>query len=713
MVKKDLAQLSPQYIKGVGPQRVKVLARLGIKTVLDAIYCLPYRYEDRRNIRKIRDLSPPQPPPLLKGVTDPMAEGTALQTVMGRVIGMDVINAGRLKIFELRVSDGSGVMAGKWFNQPFIKKRFAVGQEIVLSGIVKYPYRGSHMEMENPEYEFITGDDADSLIHMGRIVPVYRATEGISSRQLRGIIHNALKTHLSDIPDPIPEEILKRNSLPGLAKGIMGCHFPEDEDITLLNSWQAGCQRRLCFDELFKFQFGLAALRAGRGKEQGIVFDSTNDLIPGLRKALLFNLTSAQERALSEILEDMRQPHPMTRLLQGDVGSGKTVVALMAMLRAVECGFQAAIMAPTEILAEQHYINIHGLLEGLGLKVCLLTGSIKGGKRPLSDILKAKVNIVVGTHALLEEGIRFGKLGLIVIDEQHRFGVRQRAVLRKKSKNPDVLIMTATPIPRTLAMTLYGDLDCSVIDSLPPGRTPVASRVVMSGEKEKIYEAITSEVKGGGQAYVVYPLIEESEKLSLKSAILGAETLKKRFPAMRVSLIHGRMKPAERESSMMDFKRGLIDILVSTTVIEVGVDVPNASLMVIVHAERFGLSQLHQLRGRVGRGRRQSRCLLLAYPPMSDVARRRLDTMVRTTDGFRVAEEDLAIRGPGEFMGVRQSGMPDLKIADIVRDAGLLGIARKEAFSLMEKDYNISGYPLLKEAIEEFWKGKIELFKTA
>ncbi|MDP2166938.1 MAG: ATP-dependent DNA helicase RecG [Thermodesulfovibrionales bacterium] len=715
---KDLSGLSVQYIKGVGPRRAALLKRLGISTVRDALYYLPYRYEDRRDIRKISELG--TLPSLKYGSLLPLGGcAVPLQTALGRVIAKGIIKLrGNKKLFELTVSDGSGVIKAKWFNQPFMQKRFELGSEVVLSGTVRPAYRGKGLEMENPEYEIVSDEGAlptaekHVMIHTGRIAPVYRATEGLSSRQLRGIIHSVLEAHMGEVNDPVPGEILRRCGLPGLKESIMGCHFPEAEaDIESLAAWQGDCQRRLSFDELFMLELGLAAIKNSRSREKGIAFGAGGDLILRLRQSLPFSLTRGQEKAVEDILGDMKAPCPMNRLLQGDVGSGKTVCALMAMLFAVESGYQAALMAPTEILAGQHYINMRKIILELGLKVCLLTGSIK--ERPLDEIAEGKVDIVIGTHALIEEGIRFGRLGLAVIDEQHRFGVRQRSVLRKKAHNPDILIMTATPIPRTLAMTLYGDLDCSVIDSLPPGRTPVAATVLSPAEKSRVYSIISEEVKSGGQVYVVYPVIEESEKTSLKSAILGAEAMKKIFPALRVSLIHGRLRYEEREAIMMDFKRGDIDILVSTTVIEVGVDVPNASLMVIVHAERFGLSQLHQLRGRVGRGMRRSRCILLAYAPLGEEAQRRLDVMSRTSDGFEVAEEDLSIRGQGELMGVKQSGMPDLRVADILRDAGLLEAARKEAFNLFDKDPRLEGFPELRSCLENFWKGKVELFKTA
>lgn len=692
---RDVLKFPIQYIKGVGPQRARLLSRLNIKTAGDALYYLPYRYEDRRNIKKIAHLSYGQ-----------------METATGRVVSMEVVKLpkSKLKVFELIISDGTGLLRGKWFNQPYMKRHFEKGQEIILSGVVKHTYWGTGFEMDNPEYEFVD-EDNDDLIHTSRIVPVYRTTAGLSVRILRGIMFSVLSTCIDDIRDPLPEEIRLRYSLPDLRESIYNCHFPGHEtDIESLNRGISDYQRRLSFDELMNLELGIAIMKKGEKRQSGIAFNPEGKLVSDLLKRLTFKLTAAQERVFNEILYDMRQPYPMNRLLQGDVGCGKTIIALMAMLTAVECGYQAVMMAPTEILAEQHYINIHRLVEDLGLGICLLTGSRK--ERPLGDIASGRINIIVGTHALIQEGVRFRRLGLVVIDEQHRFGVMQRALLRKKAHNPDVLVMTATPIPRTLSMTLYGDLDYSVIDELPAGRRPVITQLFSDKQKQMIYQAISTEIKKGRQVYVVYPVIEESEGSDLKSAIIGKAALERIFPDFKVGLIHGRMKPAEREAVMTSFKNQGIDILVSTTVIEVGVDVPNATMMLIVHAERFGLSQLHQLRGRVGRGGSQSYCLLLAYEPFSEDARRRLDIMVKSNDGFRIAEEDLEIRGPGEFFGTRQSGMPDLRIANIMRDARLLEIARKEALNIVDSDPDLKGSPELKKTVEGFWEGKVEIFRT-
>ena len=692
---KDLSDFQIQYIKGVGPKRVKLLNRIGIKTVNDALYYLPFRYEDRSNVRKISDL-----------------RYGNVETISGKVISAEVIRLpGRnLKIFELTVNDGSGLLKGKWFNQPFMKKNFNIGQEVLLCGHVKSnPYWGIGFEMDNPEYEIISDDDA--FIHTNRVVPVYKVTSGLSVRQLRSIMFNIINTCIKDVSDTIPAEIFSRNSLPGLSESLSQIHFPDTHvNIDLLNKGVSDFHKRFSFDELFMLELGLAIMKRNSILEKGIAFNPKGTLMKRLIEMLPFSLTRAQERVFSDIFKDMKRPYQMNRLIQGDVGSGKTVVALMAMLIAAECGYQSALMSPTEILAEQHYITMHGLIEDLGLKICLLTGSKKD--KPLNEIASGEVDIIVGTHALIQEGVIFKNLGLVVIDEQHRFGVMQRALLRKKAVNPDVLVMTATPIPRTLALTLYGDLDYSVIDELPPDRKPVTTLLLNAKEKEYVYKLIREEVNKRRQVYVVYPIIEESEKIDLKSAIMGRNAFEKFFPEYKVDLLHGRMKALEREQIMASFKLGEIDILVSTTVIEVGVDVPNATLMLIIHAERFGLSQLHQLRGRIGRGSQQSSCILVAYEPRGDEARRRLNIMAKSNDGFRIAEEDLKIRGPGEFFGTRQSGLPDLKIANIVRDAMLLNAARREAFNLIERDPDLKGFPQLRKSLEAFWEGKIELFKT-
>ncbi len=708
----DALSSSVQYIKGVGPSKSRLLARLGIHSVRDALYYLPYRYEDRSSVRKIASLIPGE-----------------VHSITGKVLKSELITprAGRskLKIFELIISDGSGLLSAKWFNQAYLKKIFRPGQELILYGMVKPGYRNAGLEIINPEYEMLEEEEDNAYqttqsdspmqgsnhIHTGRIVPIYRCTEGISQKQLRNIIYSVISAHISSVQEPLPPEIIKKYNLPSLQDSLLNVHFPASS--VLLESLIKGTSiyhQRLAFDELFIFQLGLAAIKNGETLKNGISFTPDYTLINKLLNKLPFKLTRAQERVFGEIINDMKSHFPMNRLIQGDVGSGKTIVAFMSMLAAVESGYQAALMAPTEILAEQHYLNMHRLAEDLGLKIHLLTGSMKG--KETENIASGNADIIIGTHALIQERVLFKKLGIAVIDEQHRFGVRQRALLRGKGTNPDVLIMTATPIPRTLAMTLYGDLDYSIIDELPPDRSPIITKLLYEHQKNRIYDIMETEISKGRQVYVVYPVIEESENTDMRSALKGAEALQKMFAAFKVGLIHGRLRPESREEVMREFKQGNIQILVSTTVIEVGVDVPNATLMLIINAERFGLAQLHQLRGRVGRGSEQSCCILLCYGRAED-AMRRLNVMVETNDGFRIAEEDLNIRGPGEFFGTRQSGLPDLKIANLVRDVKILEKARKEAFLLIEKDPDLKGHALLKRTIEDFWGKRIEMLKTA
>jgi ATP-dependent DNA helicase RecG len=684
-----------QYVKGIGPARARLLEKLGMKTIHDMLFFFPWRYEDRKNISKICDLRFGQ-------------NGT----VVGEVVSAGIITTPRkrMKIFELTVSDGSGSLKSKWFNQPYLKKYFKKGRRVILNGTVKgNPYAGMGIEMENPDFELIESEDTP--VHTSRIVPVYRATEGISPKQLRTLMFNAVHACSYLLEEYLPEGIIKRNNLQPLQWSVREAHFPEEiRDVYSLNQGTSPAHRRLAFDEFFLLELGLALMKKREKAEKGIGFRDSTMLVNAFLKGLNFELTDAQKRVLDQIRLDMKSSLPMNRLVHGDVGCGKTAVALVSMLIAVENGYQACLMAPTELLAEQHFINIHGMVEALGLNVVLLTSSTRN--RPVEDIAGGTAQIIIGTHALIQEGVTFKNLGLAVIDEQHRFGVVQRAALRQKGFNPDILIMTATPIPRTLAMTLYGDLDISVIDELPKGRRPVITKVFFPSQKDGIYTSIRSELSKGRQIYIVYPLIEESEKLDLKSAIEGYEAFTKIFPGRKSGLVHGRMHHSERERVMARFKAGEIDILVTTTVIEVGIDVPNASLMLIVHAERFGLAQLHQLRGRIGRGGYDSYCLLMAYPPFSEEAGRRLKAMESTGDGFRIAEEDLSIRGPGDFFGTRQSGMPGLQIANIVRDIGVLEKARKEAFTLAESGQDLSHLPALQDILQRKWMGRLELMKS-
>ena len=682
-----------QFVKGVGPHKARLLAGLGIRTIHDAFHYLPFRYEDRSRFRPVTDLQP-----------------GSRETVSGTIVSLKA-KGPRLGIIEAVITDGSGYLKLIWFNQPYLKRSFKMGQSLVVSGLIKQNTRDMpQLMMEGPEYETLP-DDADALIHTGRVVPFYSLTEGISQKQFRKIMFSIVGAYAETLHDPLPADILARQHLPTLQEAVRELHFPRNAaHFDDLNRGLTSYHRRIIFDEFFLFGLGLAVLRERGGREKGICFRPQGTLRKALLQQFPFELTSAQKRVMDEIRKDMQVSRPMNRLIQGDVGCGKTVVALAAMLDAVESGYQAALMAPTSILAEQHYINIHGMIEQLGLTVQLMTGGAQKDSIRAGDASSA--DIIIGTHALIQEKVKFRKLGLVVIDEQHKFGVMQRAVLRKKGMNPDVLVMTATPIPRSLALTLYGDLDCSVIDELPPNRRPVRTTWVASTEKDEIYAVLRGELGKARQAYIVYPAIEESEGMKLKTALQGREAFANMFPEFRVGLLHGRMKAAERAEVMGLFKKRELDILVSTTVIEVGVDVPNASVMLIVHAERFGLSQLHQLRGRVGRGADSSCCILIAYQPVGEDAKRRLDIMVRSNDGFMIAEEDLAIRGPGEFLGTRQAGLPDLRNANIARDAAILEEAKKEAFSIIEKDAELKEFPFLKAHLDVFWKGRVDLFRT-
>ncbi len=695
-----------QYVKGVGPSRAAQLGRLNIHCVRDLIYHQPIRYEARPALCSISEIRLDQPQVVC---------GKIVNTQLRQTISKNPYKGKKLDIFEAQLTDGSAWLQAVWFNQPYLKNTLKGGMKVMLTGQAKRGFSGLIPQMQNPEFEIL---DEDEVISddgsKGAVVPVYGLTEGLTQRRLRAIINTVFSQCDLQIIDPIPANILDAHKLPTLRESIYSIHFPpEGLSLEALNNYSTPYQKRLVFDELFFMQLGLCALKHRLTAERGIALRGNGVLRERLLNNLPFALTRAQKRVTEEILRDMAAPSPMNRLVQGDVGCGKTIVALLSMLNAVECGYQAALMAPTELLAEQHYQNIKRLLDGIDLNVLLFTGSRKD--KTTQTITKDEAMLIVGTHALIQESVSFEALGLVVIDEQHRFGVLQRASLRKKGNNPDVLVMTATPIPRTLAMTLYGDLDYSVIDELPPGRTPVHTMLFFENRKQEIYKILEREITKGRQAYIVYPLIEESENSDLRSAIKGAEALPKVFPnlpGLRVGLIHGKMRQEERESVMREFKEGHINILVATTVIEVGVDVPNASVMVIVHAERFGLSQLHQLRGRVGRGNNESYCLLLCYG-FSEEARKRLMAMVKTTDGFKIAEEDMKIRGYGDFFGTRQSGIPDLRFANLLRDGAMVEAARQEALSLLKEDPMLVNHPLLRSMAQGFWGEKIEVFKTA
>ncbi len=683
--------LSIQYLKGVGPKKANLFKKLGIQTVKDALYYLPSQYEDRRNKKSIFDIKPGE-----------------IVTAEGSIVQVNEIRTKtNLSIIEVIISDGTGFLKAKWFNQIYLKKILKEKKKVKLFGKVQLDYRGNYLEILNPEYELV---EQTLNSQNQEIIPIYRLTEGLSQKQMQSIIQSAVEFAMPYIDEHLPAKLIKKLKFPSLKEAIKSVHLPPNNvDIKLLNGRSSDFHRRIIFDELFFLQLGILLIKQNRLCEKGISFNPDGNLLRKFFENLPFKLTSAQQKVIKEILEDMKKPIPMNRLLQGDVGSGKTVVALAAMLAAIECGYQAALMAPTEILAEQHYLNISSLLKGLPVNVLIYTSSYN---KHSNLICSGAVNLIIGTHALIQEDIHFKNLGIVVIDEQHRFGVIQRAMLKKKGMNPDTLVMTATPIPRTMALTVYGDLDYSVLDELPVGRKPVLTKIIEPANKKIIYKMIDEEVSSGGQVYVVYPLIEESEAMDLKSATQGYKGLKKLFPQYKVALIHGKMSAKQREEIMKEFRKGNIHILVATTVIEVGVDVPNATLMIIIHAERFGLAQLHQLRGRVGRGMRASKCILLPYK-LTEEAKLRLRAIVNYSDGFKIAEEDMKIRGPGELFGVKQSGMPDLKVADLIRDQSLLETARNEAEQILNEDKYLNLYPKIKISLENFWKGKTEIFMTA
>ena len=690
---------SMQYIKGVGPKLSQVLAKKGIETVGDALYFVPRKYEDRRTIKKIAEIT-----------------SQTIETIRGHVLMTGVVpyRGGRKRVFEVAVTDGTGTIIAKWFHftAGYMKKRFKQGQQLLLSGEVKrYNFQ---KEMHHPDIELIEAGDEESW-EFSSIIPVYSETEGLYQKTVRRIMKRVVDEHAGDAMDGIAAPIRKRQHLVGLQEALKRIHFPDEKDS--LNALQAGsssAHRRLIFDEFFFLELGLALRKRGVSLEKGNSFIITDAYDKKIKSILPFKLTTSQERALAEIIGDLKKPHPMNRLLQGDVGSGKTIVALIASLVVIGNGYQVAFMAPTEILAEQHYATVLPFAEQLGVRVVLLTSSVKNSEKisRSKEIAEGKVDITIGTNAIIQESVHFSKLGLAIIDEQHRFGVMQRAMLKKKGVTPDVLVMTATPIPRTLGLTVYGDLDSSIIDQLPPGRVPVKTKLYHERNREAVYQKIGKEVENRKQVFIVYPLIEESEKLDLMNATHMAKHLREDvFPRYSIGLLHGRIDSKEKEQIMSDFQSKKIDILVATTVVEVGIDVPNASLMVIEHAERFGLSQLHQLRGRVGRSDYPSQCILFAQYSASDDARRRLRVMEETTDGFKIAEEDFAIRGPGEFLGTRQSGLPDFRIANILKDVKILSEARKEAFRLIEEDPALSlpEHRATQLVLRERWKGRLEL----
>jgi ATP-dependent DNA helicase RecG len=662
------------YLKGVGPARAAMLEGKGLKTVEDLLAYPPFRYEDRSNVKTIAELAPGE-----------MATVIA-EVKTARLAGFRRKNLG---LFEATFTDASrAILMGKWFHGGYLAGVIAPGQRIALYGKVEFDTYSGELSMLHPEFEILAEDEeGEAGLHTGRIVPIYEAAGKITARVFRRLVYRALET-LAPMDDPLPASLRQELKLPDLWTAIRAIHFPpEGEDLRLLNAFRSPAQFRLIYEEFFWLECGLALKHKSARALPGIAFQLTDRVREQIKRMLPFKPTGAQKRVLAEIARDMEAPAPMHRLLQGDVGSGKTLVAAEAAIIAIENGYQVAVLAPTEILATQHFLYFKNLFAKLRYQIALITGSIpKSEKAQFKRAVAAGlIRIAVGTHALIEEDVEFQKLGLAIVDEQHRFGVMQRLKLMEKGALADVLVMTATPIPRTLALTLYGDLDVSIIDELPPGRRPIVTRHVTEDGIEQVWSFLKQKVEEGRQAYVVYPVIEESETNAMKAAEkMYAHLSGEVFPQFRIGLMHGRLTPSEKEAAMERFKSGETQVLVSTTVIEVGIDVPNATVMVIEEAERFGLSQLHQLRGRVGRGAEQSYCILVTGK-LNDIGRERIRTMVESGDGFYIAEMDLKLRGPGEFFGTKQSGLPALRIANILRDAEILEIARRDAANLMDR----------------------------
>ena len=677
---RDYLQTPLQFLKGVGPRRAADLQRVGLATVEDLLYRFPLRYEDRGNLQPIASLKAGQQ-----------------VAISGRVQSSGVRPTRRpgFRIFEALVGDASGSILAAWINQPFLRDILRRDVHIILFGMVEARPR---LQLTNPDYEIIDGADEDSeagrseegeTVHIGRIVPVYEKAGSMTPKMQRRLVFEVVSQLPEEVPDPFPAYMRERLGLPDRRTALVETHFPPPHTPPdRLNAFRTPAQVRVIFEEFFLFQLGMLMRKRSAARESKPRVVRVDDRIrESARSILPYKLTEGQRGALKEIVEDMQRPTPMNRLLQGDVGAGKTIVALLAAVVAMENGLQVAFMAPTEILAEQHFLGLRRLLEHSRFRVELMTGGTAGLRRRdlLSRLAAGDIHLIVGTHALVQGTVRFNSLGLAIIDEQHRFGVVQRATLREKGLMPDVLVMTATPIPRTLALTVYSDLDVSVIRDMPPGRRPVSTLVKPDSRREDVYALVRKQLDEGRQAYVVYPLIEESEKIDLKAATEMADTLAQDvFPEFRVALLHGRMKQDAKDRVMRAFAAGEIHVLVSTTVIEVGIDVPNATVMVIEHAERFGLAQLHQLRGRVGRGAYQSHCILLYQYAISKQGKARLQALADTTNGFEIAERDLALRGPGDFFGTRQSGLPTLRTGDLLRDHALMEQARDEAARFLD-----------------------------
>jgi ATP-dependent DNA helicase RecG len=689
---------SAQFVKGVGPKRAEQLARRRLVTAEDILFHLPFRYEDRRSMTSIAKLVPGSEATVA-------AEIAAIGTARG--------GYGRRRILEAKASDESGVLTLTWFHQTqYFATKLKVGMRVVLHG--KVATSSGRRQMIHPEIEVLEGEEDE----LGRVVPIYEKPMELSVGVMRKIVH-AARAELGDaVPSVLPADIPARHRLIDLPQALEALHEPaSDADVAALNEKRSTAHRSLVFDELFFLELGMMLRKHSLSEEAGIAFRPSGELARRLRESLSFALTGAQERVLAEIGGDMARPHPMNRLVQGDVGSGKTIVAMLAALGAIECGYQAALMAPTEILAEQHYVTVSRWLEPLGIHPVLLTGKIqgKGRQQVYSSVAEGETAFVVGTHAIIQEGVKFHRLGLGIVDEQHRFGVLQRKALKGLGENPDILLLTATPIPRTLAMTLWGDLDLAFLDELPPGRKPIETYVVRERDREQAYARVRAELDAGRQAYLVFPLVEESEATDLRSAKAMARDLATgAFRGYRLGLLHGQMKSEEKEAVMRRFQAGDQQMLVATTVIEVGIDVANATVMMVDHAEQFGLAQLHQLRGRVGRGAERSSCFLVSTGRAGRAGYDRLKLLEREQNGSRIAEADLEHRGPGELLGLKQSGIPDFRAANLVRDVRVLELARREAEAYLEKDPGLRSpeSKLLRQVLEHRWAGRLGLARV-
>jgi len=681
-----------QYVRGVGPKRAEMFERLGVRTIRDLLYYFPRKYHDRRNLVHIKDAKP----------------GTNAMMV-GDVLRVNLRRKGRGKgVLTVVVQDETGQIRAVWYNQNYLADRFESGDTLLLWGAVReYTGAGIPLEMVNPGFEHIGADEHGGTAltdEMSRLMPVYPLTDGLSQGRLRPIVRAALDDYAAALPEILPEALRARHGLPTITEVLEQAHFPDSVEA------KAEAKRRLVYEEFLVFELAVALRRRTAKAAEGIAFKVSAEFDRRIRKLFPFKLTASQETALAQIREDMRSPAPMNRLLQGDVGCGKTVVALYAMLLAAANKYQSAIMAPTEILAEQHHRTLSKMLAGSAVRVRLLTSS-SDRRRVLAEIERGEADIIIGTHAVIQSDVAFHRLGFVVVDEQHKFCVMQRARLRWKGRSPDVLVMTATPIPRTLALTVFGDLDVSTITELPPGRKPVITRRFALRDVGRGYDFIRKHVSAGRQAYVVCPLVEQSETLDLRSAIdTAAELAEKVFPEFNVGLLHGRMTSDEKERAMAAFARGDMHVMVSTVVVEVGIDVPNATVMLVLHAERFGLAQLHQLRGRIGRGADQAWCLLCSAA-QSDDARRRLAIMCETTDGFRIAEEDLKLRGTGELFGTRQHGLPDVRIGDFTEDIEILEVARDDATELVAADPRLEKpeHAALRRRMLELYRDRLSL----